>query len=165
MLTPDAPIRGERTVVRRATLDDADMLAAWHADPDVARFWDGTTYTPEEMLERLERADVDAYIVEANGHPIGYLQAWNDDDVPGVAGLDMFLVPSARDHGLGPDAARALAAWLRGPGGMDHVTVDPYIANARAVRAWEKAGFRGVGKAYPDDDHTQPWFLMLYAPS
>jgi len=105
--TPDAPVRGERTQVRLATSDDADMLVAWHADPEVARFWDGSTYTREEMVERLTRSEVDPYIVEANGEPIGYLQAWCNDDIPGVAGLDMFLVPSARDRGLGPDAGRA----------------------------------------------------------
>ncbi|HEV8087371.1 MAG TPA: GNAT family N-acetyltransferase [Actinomycetota bacterium] len=160
--TPDAPVRGERTQVRLATSDDADMLVAWHADPEVARFWDGSTYTREEMVERLTRSEVDPYIVEANGEPIGYLQAWCNDDIPGVAGLDMFLVPSARDRGLGPDAGRALATWLLGPGGVHHVTVDPYVENERAVRGWEKAGFRRLAKAEPDDEHTKPWFLMVF---
>jgi aminoglycoside 6'-N-acetyltransferase len=138
------------------------MLVGWHADPDVAKFWDDETFTREQMLERLGRTDVDPYIVEAGGRPIGYLQAWSDDDLPGVAGLDMFLVPPARDRGLGPDAGRALAEWLLGPGGMDHVTVDPYIENKRAVRGWEKAGFRCLAKAQPDDEHTKAWFVMVF---
>ena len=138
------------------------MLVSWHDDPEVAAYWDGETFTREEMLDRLQRLDVDAYIVEAEERPIGYLQAWFEDDVPGVAGLDMFLVPAARDRGLGPDAARALARWLISSGGMDHVTVDPYIVNGRAVRAWEKAGFRRIGKGQPDDEHTKPWFLMVF---
>jgi aminoglycoside 6'-N-acetyltransferase len=162
MRRPDGAVPGERTEVRLATAEDADMLVAWHADPEVAEFWDGETFTRDEMLERLARPDVDAYIVEADGRPIGYLQAWCDDDLPGVAGLDMFLVPIARDRGFGPDAGRALARWLLGPGGLDHVTVDPYISNGRAVRAWEKAGFRRVAKAEPDEEHTKPWFLMVY---
>jgi aminoglycoside 6'-N-acetyltransferase len=122
------------------------MLVAWHADPDVARFWDGETFTLEEMLERIDRPDVDPYVVESEGRPIGYLRAWYDEDLPATAGLDMFLVPSARDQGLRPDAARALASWLLDAGGMRHVTADPYISNGRAVRSWEKAGFHRIAK-------------------
>ena len=162
MRRPGVPVRGARTEVRQATPADADMLVAWHADPQVAQFWDGETFTHDQMLERLARPDVDAYIVESEGSPIGYLQAWCDDDLPGVAGLDMFLVPTARGRGLGPDAGRALARWLLGSGGVDHVTVDPYIGNGRAVRGWEKAGFRRIAKAEPDEEHTKLWFLMVY---
>jgi len=102
MRTPDAPVRGKLAQVRRATSADADTLVAWHADPDVAKFWDNETFTRDEMLERLARPDV------------------------------------------------------------DHVTVDPYRLNERAVRGWEKAGFRRLAKAEPDDEHTQPWFVMAY---
>jgi aminoglycoside 6'-N-acetyltransferase len=162
MRTPDAPVRGKLAQVRRATSADADTLVAWHADPEVVKLWDNETFTRDEMLERLARPDVDPYIVEADGRPVGYLQAWSDADLPGVAGLDMFLVPSARGRGLGPDAARALAEWLLAFGDVDHVTVDPYRLNERAVRGWEKAGFRRLAKAEPDDEHTQPWFVMAY---
>ena len=161
MRIPDAPVQGVRTVVRPATLRDADMLIAWHADPDVASFWDGETFTRAEMLERLQRPDVDPYIVETDGKPIGYIQAWYEDEDPGRAGLDMFLVPSARDQGLGPDAARALSSWLLDTGGMERVSADPYISRVRAVRAWAKAGFEPVSEGEPDEDHTQPWILMI----
>ena len=161
MRTPDGPLRGTRTVVRPATLSDADMLVAWHADPDVASYWDGETFTRTEMIQRLQRPDVDPYIVEAEGVPIGYIQAWYEEEAPGRAGLDMFLVPSARDQGLGPDAARALSDWLLGPGEMDRVTADPYISRERAVRSWAKAGFETVGQGDPDEEHTQPWISMI----
>jgi aminoglycoside 6'-N-acetyltransferase len=162
MRRPVEPVRGKSTVIRRATLDDAEMLVRWHAEPEVARFWDGTTYTREQMLDQLQEPDVDPYVVEVDGQPIGYLQAWFDHDVPAVAGLDMFLVPSARNHGFGPDAARAITEWLLETGGMDEVTVDPYITNDSGVRAWERAGFRRVAKADHDEHHTEPWFVMVF---
>ncbi len=160
---PELPLRGERVVVRLASADDAGMLVRWHRDPEVMRYWDGKTYTHEQMLARLTRADVDAYIVEDDGEPVGYLQAWFGEAAD-VAGLDMFLVPAARGRGLGPDAARALARYLLSEGGRQRVTVDPYVWNESAVRAWQKAGFQSVEEREADREHPYHWLLMEFAP-
>ena len=50
---PASPCREGDVVVRPVTEADVDLLVAWHLDPDVARFWDGKTFTREEMEERL----------------------------------------------------------------------------------------------------------------
>jgi aminoglycoside 6'-N-acetyltransferase len=156
----DALIRGELTVVRPVTEGDVDMLVAWHADPEVARFWDGETFTGDEMRERLARGEVDHYIVERREAPIGYLQAWRGDD--GGGGLDMFLVPDARGAGSGPDAALAVARYLRDEQGWSRVTVDPYVWNDAAIRAWERAGFVAADERPPDEEHTASWLLMIF---
>lgn len=153
-------LRGELTELRPAAERDVDLLVRWHADPEVARFWDGETYTPKEMRERLARPDVEPFIVEADGEPVGYLQAWTDDGLTG--GLDMFLVPGARGRGLGPDAARALARDLLEVRGWTRVTVDPELWNESAVRAWQRAGFEPVEARPPDEEHTVPWLLMEF---
>jgi aminoglycoside 6'-N-acetyltransferase len=155
-------LQGRLTIVRTATDADADLLVAWHANPEVARFWDDETFTREEMLERLARRDVDAYVVEADGAPVGYIQSWHEaDDAEG--GIDMFLIPSARGRGLGPDAARALARHLRDDRGWRRVTVDPYLWNEPAVRAWRRAGFRDIAEHEPDEEHRARWLLMEFA--
>jgi aminoglycoside 6'-N-acetyltransferase len=150
-------VHSRSTSLRRATSDDVDRLVAWHADPDVARYWDDETFTRDEMRERLARADVDAWIVEAaGGAPIGYLQVH-------ATGLDMFLVPLARGQGLGPDAARAMAEHLLDSGSHERVTVDPYAWNAAALRAWRRAGFVEISRGHPpDEDHTAEWVLMEF---
>ncbi|MFY9578017.1 MAG: GNAT family N-acetyltransferase [Gaiellaceae bacterium] len=153
-------VRGTLTEVRRATEDDADLLVHWHADPDVARYWDGETFTREQILGRLARSDVDAYIVEVEGRPVGYLQAWRGTGRSG--GLDMFLIPDARGRGYGPDAARALGLQLHEQEGWAPITVDPYVSNQAAVRAWERAGFVPVGQRPPDEEHAEPWLLMEF---
>ena len=145
-------MRGRLTTLRPATADDVDRLVAWHADPEVARYWDDETFTRAEMEERLTRADVDAWIVEENGEPVGYLQSWTEDGVTG--GLDMFLVPAARGRRLGPDAARAMALHLLDEVGRARVTVDPYSWNEGAIRGWRRAGFVEVGRLPPRDDQT-----------
>jgi aminoglycoside 6'-N-acetyltransferase len=142
---------------------DVDRLVAWHADPEVGRYWDWETFTPDEMRARLAREDVDAWIVEAGGEPIGYLQTHPAAAADTCsAGLDMFLVPAARGRGLGPDAARAISEHLLAEG-RTRVTVDPYEWNEPAIRAWGRAGFVEVSRGHPpDDDHTSEWVLMEY---
>jgi len=151
----DVLVRGRLTTLRPAGANDADRLVAWHADPEVSRYWDGETFTPAEMEERLARPDVEAWIVEEAGEPVGFLQVHPD-------GLDMFLVPAARGRGLGPDAARAITGHLIHERGRDRVTVDPYAWNDGAVRAWQRAGFVEVSRHGADEEHTAPWILMEY---
>jgi aminoglycoside 6'-N-acetyltransferase len=145
---PKAPLRGERTVIRPARTTDVEMLVRWHADPDVAPYWDGKTYTREQMRARLERPDVDPYVVEADGQPVGYLQAWFGETAD-VGGLDMFLIPAARGRGIGPDAARTLADYLLDRGGRIRVTSTRTSRNERAIVGWKKAGFRPLRSARP----------------
>jgi aminoglycoside 6'-N-acetyltransferase len=149
------------TAIRPASAEDVDRLVAWHADPDVARYWDNETYTREEMEERLARVDVESFVIEEAGVPVGLIEAWTDDGGRS-GGVDMFLAPGARGRGLGPDAARALARHLRDERGWDPVTVDPYVWNERAVRAWQRAGFYPVGERDPDDEHPDRWLLMEF---
>jgi aminoglycoside 6'-N-acetyltransferase len=146
-------------VIRPAKDADADLLVQWHDDPEIARYWDDERFTREQMLDRLGRSDVDAYIVEADEEPVGYLQTWRAGD---AGGIDMFLVPGARGRGIGPDAARAVARHLLDLRGWRRVTADPYLWNEPAIRAWRRAGFRDVGEHEPDEDHTARWLLMVF---
>ena len=153
----DAPVHGRLTTLRPATAEDVERLVAWHADPEVSRYWDGETFTLAEMEERLARDDVEAWIVEEADEPVGYLQVHPD-------GLDMFLIPSARGSGLGPDAARAMTEHLLRERGRERVTVDPYAWNEGAVRAWERAGFVEVSRHEAGGEYTAAWILMEFRP-
>jgi aminoglycoside 6'-N-acetyltransferase len=151
----DVLVRGRLTSLRPAGADDVDRLVSWHADPEVSRYWDNETFTHADMEERLAREDVEAWVVEEKREPVGFLQVHPD-------GLDMFLIPSARGRGLGPDAARAMAEHLLHERGRERVTVDPYAWNEGAVRAWQRAGFVEISRHEADADYTAPWILMEF---
>jgi aminoglycoside 6'-N-acetyltransferase len=155
------PVRGQLTVVRPATDDDVDLLVAWHADPEVSRYWDDETYTPDEIREDFADPRVDHWIIEAAGEPVGFVQSWWEDEGPRRGGLDGFLIPAARGRGLMPDAARALAQSLL-DAGWEYVTVDPYAWNERALRGWANAGFVEISRHEPDEDHRSEWVLMRF---
>ncbi|MGW4390937.1 GNAT family N-acetyltransferase [Streptomyces sp. NPDC004685] len=127
------------------TEDDLDLLAKWFASPEFIEHWDGVPKSRDEVAEKYvgrRRPRVESFLVLAQITPVGYAQYWHADAAEG--GIDMVLAPKARGRGLGPDAARTLLAHLGGNLGWRRVTVDPARGNVRAVRAWEKAGFRQV---------------------
>ncbi|MFB8273485.1 GNAT family N-acetyltransferase [Streptomyces sp. NPDC055955] len=125
--------------------DDVDLLAQWFASPDFVEHWGGVPISRDEVADKYvgrRRPRVESFLVLAQNTPVGYAQYWHAGATEG--GIDMVLGPQAQGRGLGPDAARALLAHLGGTLGWRRVTVDPARGNVRAVRAWEKAGFRQV---------------------
>ena len=146
-------IVGGRTCLRPATESDLDLLAGWFADPSFVEWWGGTPLSRDEVAAKYVGArspGVESYVVEEEGQPIGYIQAWTDDGGR-TGGIDLVLVPQRQGLGLGPDAGRALALDLAGRG-WTRITVDPALPNLRAIRAWEKAGFdvEGEWPNHPD---------------
>lgn len=101
------------------------------------------------MYTGRRRPEVEPFIIEADGVPVGYLQVWQGTETSG--GIDLFLVPEARGRGLGPDAARAAASFLLDHRGWFEVTVDPVVDNLRAIRAFERAGFSSQSEELDDE--------------
>lgn len=138
-------LNGVLTRLIPTTEDDLDLLGRWFASPDFVDHWGGVPISRGEVAEKYggrRRPRVESFLVPAQGTPVGYAQYWHAGVAEG--GIDMVLGPEACGRGLGPDAARALLAHLGGALGWRRVTVDPVRGNVRAVRAWEKAGFRQV---------------------
>jgi aminoglycoside 6'-N-acetyltransferase len=121
-------------------------LVALGADPGIARWWPGLT--EEHLIAKAEGRDdgVVAFAVEHEGELVGLAQAWEENN-PDFrhAGIDLFLDPSVHGRGLGRDTVRTLAHWLVDVRGHHRITIDPALANERAVRCYEAAGFKRVG--------------------
>ncbi|WP_031089520.1 GNAT family N-acetyltransferase [Streptomyces sp. NRRL WC-3549] len=148
-----AVLHGVLTRLVPTTEDDVDLLAQWFGSPDFVACWGGVPMSRDQVAQMYvgrRRPHVESYLVPAqcSGTPVGYAQYWHAGVAEG--GVDMVLGPQARGRGLGPDAACALLAHLGGNLGWRRVTVDPLRENLRAVRAWEKAGFRKVSNEADD---------------
>jgi len=61
------------------------------------------------------------------------------------ASIDLFLGTPYHNHGLGTDAVRTMARHLIRDRGHRRLTIDPAAHNERAIRCYEKVGFRPVG--------------------
>jgi aminoglycoside 6'-N-acetyltransferase len=138
-------LRGERVTLRPLAPADAARLAELAAQPSVARWW---PRLDEPALGRLARGEEPAtgFAVELDGETIGLAQYYEDDE-PDYrhAGIDVFLGEPWQDRGLGGDTVRTLARHLVGDRGHHRIVIDPAADNHRAIRCYEKVGFRRVG--------------------
>jgi aminoglycoside 6'-N-acetyltransferase len=144
----DEVIRGERIVLRPAVLDDVPMLAAMAAEPAIARWWGETGEAVWRRRFTDEVDDAHRYVIERDGHPIGFAQ-WYEEDDPEYrsAGLDLFIAEGEQGQGTGVEVVRLLARWLIEVRGHHRLVIDPAADNVRAIRCYERAGFRPIGVA------------------
>lgn len=129
---------------------DLAMIAEWLAEPHVAKWWGDVDTEIASIREHLDSISVEPLIVELDGRPIGYIQSYDphlEDDHPyqdqpfGTLGIDLSIgIPELVGIGHGSAIVRQFVDELFAEG-APRVIIDPDPANARAIRAYEKAGF------------------------
>jgi aminoglycoside 6'-N-acetyltransferase len=132
--------------LRPVTAGDAGALAAVLADPSVAAWW-GTFDAERLGRDVIEPpAGVATLVIEVEGSVAGFIQ-YTEEDEPDYrhASIDIALGSPWQGRGIGPDAIRALGRHLFDERGHHRLTIDPAAANERAIRAYERVGFRRVG--------------------
>ncbi len=137
-------------VFRPLSTDDLPTIKRWLETPHVRKWW----HDPNEQFELvsgdLTHPDMMQFIVAIDGREFAYLQCYHlggwdcgfGSQPDGTRGLDQFIGEAdmiERGHGSG--FIRAFADRLL-VDGTPRVVTDPDPANKRAIRAYEKAGFR-----------------------
>jgi RimJ/RimL family protein N-acetyltransferase len=140
------------------------LLLKWLESPHVKVFWDKNIQWTPDLIEEKYGSYVLGYKVEHGIHkeihtsiiflddaPIGYIQLYNAhdfsrslslEDLPEkLGGFDIFI--GERDYvGLGI-GSKAIEQFLdQYAKNYTHVFADPDVSNIRAIRAYEKAGFK-----------------------
>lgn len=140
--------------------DDYRVMAKWLTDPAILAYYDGRDNPSplDRVMEDfgpLARGESETIpgIVEYGGAPIGYIQyypteederaAYDLPDATGYFGMDVFIGETAYwDRGIGTRIITAMLRYLFGEAGARRVVIDPQTWNTRAIRVWEKCGFR-----------------------
>ena len=138
-------LHGERVTLRPLEAADAPRLGEIAAEPEVRRWWLGLT--EEDILEKTGPDEDDlVFAIELDGEVIGLAQAGEETDPEyRHASIDLFLGSAWHGQGLGSDTIRTLARHLFDILGHHRITIDPAAANERAIRSYERVGFRRVG--------------------
>lgn len=143
------------------TKGDLPLIESWFAEPHLRAWWgepDEEIALIRDMVE--DRDTTRPFLIQLDGTPIGYIQYWFLgelqtgewlEDHPWLSvfpehavGIDISIgEPGFAGRGIGPAAIRAFSRRLH-TWGYPVIITDPDPDNHRAVRAYEKAGFRPV---------------------
>ena len=131
------------------TADDLPLVRHWLGEPHVVRWWGQPDQQFDLVKGDLDKPAMDQFIVASDARPFGYLQCydpvcWDSCLGPqpgGTRGIDQFIGEADMlDCGHGSGFIRSFVDRLLTEG-TPRVVTDPDPANARAIRACEKAGF------------------------
>jgi RimJ/RimL family protein N-acetyltransferase len=143
------------------TADDLPLMRRWLEMPHIREWWGEPETELGHVRDMIDGRDTTRpFIFSLDDEPMGYIQYWfighhqNDTwitDHPWLAelpadavGVDLSIGdPDKLARGVGSGALRAFAERLVQQGHRT-IIIDPDPANARAVRAYEKAGFRAI---------------------
>ncbi len=157
--------------VRLAMFDESlhsEALHTWLNRPHVARWWGD----PKVALEHAVRCRPEVHaVIIADGTPIGYL-CWQvptaaELEGAGLADLPERLVdidiligePDLLGLGIGPQALRLLLDQFSKESSYSHAGLGTSVSNVRAIRAFEKAGFR-LFRQFQDPELGPCWYMV-----
>lgn len=142
-MAADLPVlRAERLTLRPAVEADVPVLVGLLAEPDVCEWWGAY----DAARVRRELAEVATWAIEVDEVVGGWVHANEEPepDYPSVA-FDVLVGERLRGGGYGREALRVAIRWFAEERGHHRFTIDPAVANERAIRAYEAVGFRRVG--------------------
>jgi aminoglycoside 6'-N-acetyltransferase len=145
-MTAASAIVGPRVVLRPAVPDDLDPFVALFRAPGIEQWWPGAD-REKVAREHLAADEVThVYAVLLGDELVGTVQ-WYEEPDPDYrhAGIDIALHPDHHERGLGTEVVRTLARHLFEHEGHHRIIIDPAASNGRAIRCYEKVGFRPVG--------------------
>jgi RimJ/RimL family protein N-acetyltransferase len=146
---------------RPMSADDLLLMRSWLMRPHVAEWWGDPDTELGYIRDMIEGRDTTRpFIFSVDGAPVGYIQYWfighhqNASwiaDHPWLAelpsdaiGVDLTIgEPEKLSQGIGSTVLRAFTEHLRAQG-YRTIVIDPDPENERAVRAYERAGYRAI---------------------
>ena len=162
-----------RVTLRPMSAHDLPLMRDWLRREHVRQWWGDEAFDTVESVAAkylpriLAEERVTPWIALLGDRPIGYCQSyvvagddfWPDETDPGARGCDQFIgEPELLGRGLGTDLVCRLADTIFLDPSVTRIQADPSPDNARAIRCYEKAGFRPVRDIVTPDG---PALLMI----
>jgi RimJ/RimL family protein N-acetyltransferase len=162
---------------RKVKTEDLPLMHKWLNEPHVHEWYDkDKDNTFEEVTKRYDpkivgKEPTDCYIVLYEKTPVGYIQTYKVNDWPEfgeyvryddhTSSIDLFIGEiSFIGRGLGSLMLRKfLIEIIFSKQGISTCIIGPEPKNIRAIKAYEKAGFKYV-KTVQVGDEPDPTYIM-----
>ena len=154
-------IKEKEISLRLLNEQDKNLLLKWLTDERVLNFWEGKSavFDLDRITEGFygeENVEVIRTIIEYQGQAIGYLQMYKLDNEAleeysyqsinkVIYGVDQFIgEPEYWNKGIGTKFMKLVLQYLTNSKGAEIVILDPHADNPRAIRCYEKVGFKKI---------------------
>ncbi len=165
-------IDGPQLTFRPIEERDLPELMRLRSDAGVVEFFGEPPKDLDQMRRDFIEPDVNPvwrFMIDHDGRGIGEIQYWHQypgQEFEWSAAVDIFIgEPDARDRGLGTEAMRTMLRYLFEVKRCHRVTIDPEVGNGRAIRCYEKAGFRFDGvlrhNAFEHGEYVDTYFMSI----
>lgn len=151
MASSDPILTGPRIGLRPCREPDLPRLLEILREPAVASHWSEAddAFDRQELLsgddpDGDER--ITTFVIVLEDEVIGWIAGWEKlhRDYR-HAGVDLFVTTPRQGKGYGTEAVRLVCTFLFEVREHHRITIDPAADNLRAIRSYEKVGFKRVG--------------------
>lgn len=176
------PLRGSDLRLIHRWLNAEHVRPGWFADGTYPSGGYSREAVGRDFGEHVDgHGPIAAFVIEYAGLPVGYVQSWRVGDFFDYAGhvvddpaqaattasLDLFVGEAEYvGGGLGPLIVRAfLREIVFGASDATAVVINPEAGNVRAIRAYERAGFRHLWMVQPPGRPTPSYLMRIERPT
>jgi diamine N-acetyltransferase len=109
------------------------------------------TYNPVKLVKSIRKENNIYFLAWQNGDPVGFIKVKKhslNENIESPVQMELqklYILPEHQGHGIGTALLHEVEqlAHALGP---DYIWLDTHVHNERAVRLYEKHGFRKMGK-------------------
>ena len=149
-------IRGDKVILRPMTADQLPLFYRWATQSEATPFWYGDLVGeplpdyehflkdfPTHYFDGSQPEKGRSFVIMVGRREIGEINYNEIEGEHNSVDLDIIIAEdSDKNRGYGSDALKALARYLFRKMNIEVCTLETVLKNTRAIRAYEKAGFK-----------------------
>ena len=160
-------LKGDRITLRTARPGDQSTLERLRADPEIDYFMGVDSSAANVLWRHVYLGDqsgalADLVIIGSQEQPIGLVSLWDRTIPHQAAELSIWVGEGYRNGGSGTEALRLALGYAFGELKLHKIYLRVLEYNTRAIRTYEKCGFRVEGVLRDEMKVNGQWHALVY---